>query len=344
MKAFVIDDRERVDGRPKVYFEERPMPILKNERSVLVKVKAAGICGSDIHIFEGRHGMCIGLKIVPGHEFTGEVVEVGSAVTKFKAGDRVVHEPTSSCGECYACRVGQENVCTNLTVSGCGSDGGWQEYVVYDEKQWHHIPDWVSYVQAALIEPYTIAAQACSRAELFPGDVVLIHGAGPIGLMTGQTAKSFGATVIMSEIMEGRINLAREMGMDYVINPKETNLVKEVMKITNGEGPNVVIDCAGIPNASQQAGEILSSAGRYVVVASGPVHIDGDLVRLKALRVLGSRQQKEQFEPVISKLPIYVKDIDRIISSIYPFEMSKEAFAFASERHPETGKIVVKFD
>lgn len=344
MKAFVIDDREKINGMPKVYFEDRPIPTIENEKSVLVKVKAAGICGSDIHIFEGRHGMCIGLKIVPGHEFTGEVVEVGSGVTEFKAGDRVVHEPTSSCGKCYACRVGQENVCSNLKVSGCGSDGGWQEYVVYDEKQWHHIPDWISYEQASLIEPYTIAAQACSRAELFEGDVVLIHGAGPIGLMCGQTAKSFGAKVITSEIMEGRIKLAQEMGMDYVINPKEKDLAEEVMKITNGEGPNVVIDCAGIPNASQQAAEILSPAGRYVVVASGPVHMDNDLVRLKALRVLGSRQQKDQFEQVIAKLPIYIKDIDRILTNTYPFNKSAEAFSYASQRHPKTGKIVVQFD
>lgn len=344
MKAFVIDDREKVNGMPKVYFEDRPLPAIENEKSVLVKVKAAGICGSDIHIFEGRHGMCIGLKIVPGHEFTGEVVEVGSGVTEFKTGDRVVHEPTSSCGKCYACRVGQENVCSNLKVSGCGSDGGWQEYVVYDEKQWHHIPDWISYEQASLIEPYTIAAQACSRAELREGDVVLIHGAGPIGLMCGQTAKSFGAKVITSEIMEGRIKLAQEMGMDYVINPKEKDLVEEVMKITDGEGPNVVIDCAGIPDASQQAAEILSPAGRYVVVASGPVHMDNDLVRLKALRILGSRQQKDQFEQVIAKLPIYIKDIDRILTNTYPFEKSAEAFAYASQRHPETGKIVVRFD
>lgn len=339
MKAFVIA------GKHDTYFVDKPIPKIENEYSVKVKVKSVGICGTDIHIYEGEHGMSIGHKRIPGHEFAGVVCEVGSQVTNLKIGDRVVHEPINFCGKCYACRHGQGNVCADIQVTGCNMDGGLQEYYVADEKQWHIIPDWVTWEQAALIEPYTIAAQTCSQAELEAGDVVLIHGGGPIGLMCMDTAKKLGATVIISEIAEGRIKLAQEMGADYVFNPKEVNIKEELLKITGNEGPNIVIDCAGIPQVVCDAMELLSPAGRFVQVAPCPINLDKTAIwiMVKQLKIIGSRLQMNQFKPVIARYALYKDNIEKMITDVFDFEKAKEAFEYNAARHPETGKVVIIF-
>lgn len=340
MKAFIIR------GKHDVYFEDRPMPQLETPHSVLVKVKSAGICGTDIHIYEGEHSMSVGHLRVPGHEFAGEVLEVGPEVTDLKPGDRVVHEPINYCGTCYACRQHQGNVCAHVHVTGCNCNGGWQEYFVADEKQWHKIPDWVTWEEAALVEPYTIAGQVCTRAELKAGDTVLIHGGGPIGLMCGDTARHLGATVILSEVLPGRLQLARDMEMDYVIDAKTENVSDRVMEITKGEGVNIVMDCAGLRTALSDAMLLLSPAGRFIPVAVAPsIQVDNAImIMVKQLKIVGSRLQMDQFKPVIARYALYKEHIDRMITDVFPFSESDKAFAYAAARDPKTGKIVIRFD
>ena len=337
MKTFVIA------GKHQVYFEEVPEPEINGTHDVKVRVKACGICGTDNHIFEGEHDMSRGQLRIPGHEFAGVVVETGSEVSSVAVGDRVVHEPICYCGTCYACRNQQGNVCANVQVSGCNMSGGWQEYYVADEKQWHHIPDWMTWDLAAMVEPYTIAAQVCTRAELKPDDVVLIHGGGPIGLMVGDTAGHLGAKVILTEILEGRIKLAKEIGINHVIDASSLNVKEEVMKITNGEGPNVVLDCAGLPQMAEEALEILTPAGRFVPVAASNFVCNGRLIHRKQLKIIGSRLQMNQFQPVLARFGLYRENALKLITHRYSFEESKEAFGFASERQPNTGKVVVLF-
>lgn len=340
MKAFVIR------GKHDCYFEDRPELQLEGPHSVKVKVKSAGICGTDIHIYEGEHSMSIGQLRIPGHEFAGEVVEVGEAVTELKVGDRVVHEPIKYCGTCYACRNHQGNVCKNLKVTGCNCSGGWEEYFVADDKQWHKLPDWVTWEEAALVEPYTIAGQVCTRAELRVGDTVLVLGGGPIGLMCGDTAKHLGATVILSEVQEGRLQLARDLGMDYVIDSKKENVTERVMEITKGEGINVVMDCAGLPWALTDAMTQLTPAGRFVPVAMGnELHVENAIMIMgKQLKIIGSRLQMDQFKAVLARYALYKEHIDRMITDVFPFEESDKAFAYAAARDPKTGKIVIRFD
>lgn len=339
MKAFVIR------GKEDCFFTEVEKPQIRDPKDVIVKVKSAGICGTDLHIYEGQHSMSIGVDRIPGHEFSGEVVETGSGVTDLKVGDRVVHEPISYCGTCYACRRGQGNVCRSLKVTGCNMSGGWQEYYCAPEKQWHKISDWMTWKEAALVEPYTIAAQTCAQADVTAGDWVLIHGGGPIGLMCCDTIKHMGGRVIVSEIIEGRLKLARELGADYAVDPRETDLKKLVSELTDGEGVNVILDCAGLARMMNDNMEMLSPAGRFVPVAPAPVKIDDPVVVMaKQITFIGSRLQMNQFVPVISRFEMYKKAADLMITDTFPFEESDRAFAFAAAKNPETGKVVVLFD
>ncbi len=339
MKAFVIHD-----GGRKTSIIEKDAPTIQNPTDVLVKIKGLGICGTDMHIYEGKHPMCFNTDRIPGHEFSGEVIEIGSAVTDLAVGDHVVHEPIAYCGECYPCRRGQHNVCTSLKVTGCNIDGGWQELYCAPEKQWHKIPDWMSWEQGALVEPYTIAAQVCSQADIQEGDIVLIHGAGPVGLMCLDTAKNLGAIVIISEISPGRIELASKMGADHVVNPMEDEIEDFLAK--NGfDSVNVVLDCVGLANMMERNMKMLSPAGRFVPVAACPIHIEqGGLLLVKQLTLIGSRLQKDKFKPVIENFKLFGDHCTEMVTNVFPFEKSGEAFEYADARHPTCGKIVVRFD
>lgn len=339
MKAFVIGK----DGQK--LFRELEKPVVEGPEDVIVKVMAAGICGTDLHIYEGKHPMAAGQDRIPGHEFAGRVVAVGEAVKTLKPGDRVVHEPIAYCGECYACTHGQPNVCRHLRVTGCNCDGGWQEYYKAPERQWHKIPDWVSWTEAACVEPYTIGAQVCAQAKVQAGDVVLIHGGGPIGLICGDTAKHFGATVIVSELMPGRLKLAKQMGLDYAVDPRQTNLKQLVSELTGGEGVNVILDCAGLGKLMDDNLEMLSPAGRFVPVAVAPFTVSNPTAILaKQLTIVGSRLQYRKFAPVIARFALYKDNIDRMVTDTFPFADSDRAFRYNLERHPETGKVVILFD
>ncbi len=338
MKAFVIR------GKEDCFFIDTEKPGIQGPKDVLVQVKAVGICGTDLHIYEGDHAMCIGVDRIPGHEFSGEVVEVGAEVTNFQVGDRVVHEPISYCGTCYACRKGQGNVCRHLEVTGCNMNGGFQEFYCAPERQWHKIPEGVTWAQAALAEPYTIAHQVCSQAKLEEGDTVLIQGAGPVGLMCCDVASKMGATVVISELSETRLELARAAGAHHTVNPKETDLPAFIEKLTDGEGINVILDCAGIAALMKSNMDMLSPAGRFVNVAPCKAEVDGLTMMVKQLTYVGSRLQMNKFVPVLEQFHHYLPTINEMITHTFPFSKTDEAFAHADARGPGTGKVVVTFE
>ena len=182
---------------------ERDIPEI-TENQVLVKVKAAGICGSDVHIFHGKNAFATYPRVV-GHEFVGEVVKVGSQTENIAVGDRVAVDPVVSCGHCYACRIGRHNVCSSLQVMGVHRDGGFQEYVAADYRQAYKLPDNLPWEIAATVEPYSIGAQVAHRGRLTGDDTVLICGAGPIGLIILQVAKMKGSRVAILDIVESRL-------------------------------------------------------------------------------------------------------------------------------------------
>lgn len=323
---------------------EKDMPKIENDNEVLVKVMATGICGSDVHIYHGTSPVATYPRVI-GHEVVGQVVEVGSMVSTLRIGDRVIMEPIEYCGECYACKQGRGNVCQDLKVKGVHVDGGFQEYICTSEEKLHVIPDEVSYKQAVMIEPYTIGCQANWRAGVLPGDIVLIYGAGPVGLIVLDTAKELGATCIISDINDQRLAFAKEFGADYTFNPLRDQVEEKVRELTGGMGANVVFDAVGIPAIFVNAIKIASVAGRVVSMAftDEPTPISMLEITKKELNVVGTRHQTKKFKEVIENFASRIDKVDKLITHEFHFTEYEKAFKLSEDKNSNAGKIVLTY-
>lgn len=323
---------------------EKEMPKITKDTQVLVKITAAGICGSDIHILHGTHAYATYPRII-GHEGCGVVSEVGAAVTDFKAGDLVIIEPIHGCGTCYACRNGRYNCCPDINVAGVHSDGVMEEYMVIESRQLHKYDPSLTPVEAATAEPYTIGAQANAQAGTMPGDLVLIHGAGPIGMIICDMAEKRGATVIVSEVNEARLELAKDFGATYLINPTKEDLKTRIMEITDGKGVNVVFDTSGIPALMSLSVELLGPHGRMVPLtfAPEPVPINFRLINKNELVIAGTRNQNSKFKEVVESLPGRKDRIDKLVTHVFPVEEAVKAFETAMDKNSGACKVVITF-
>lgn len=335
MKALVFYDAQ------KCRFEERGEPQITSSDQVIVHVRAVGICGSDMATYLGAPTRK--LPLVPCHEFAGEVYEVGSGVTQFSVGDRVVVEPMLTCGNCYACKTGRKNVCRSLKTVGSHCDGAMQEFFLTTENHLYRIPDSMTFIQATLIEPYTIGAQINTRLNTKAGDRILVHGAGPIGLIIMLVANKIGAKVAVSQRSEGRRMLAKKLGAAMVINPQTENIDEKIKEFTEGRGPNIIIDSAGIPELTTkavfQAGE--NARLGNICFAQKDIKLDLHEFVSKKLSLHGSRLQINQFQNVIDNYTDIIVKNDSIITNVFPFENADQAFSLFGNREDNTCKIVV---
>lgn len=258
MKAAVIR------GPADIRLEEVDTPSIK-DNEILVKVKAAGICGSDLHFYKAGPTAIPKGRTIIGHEFSGEVVEVGSAVQGVGLGSRVTGIGIQMCNECESCRQGMVMECASFGATGYGLDGSLAEYVVIPNPMpgiaLFELPDKMGWEEAAVIEPMTISGYAVDQAQIQPDNIVVVLGAGAIGLGAIQFAKLHeAATVIVSELSARRLALARNMGADVTVDPRVTDPVEAVKDATSGKMADVVIECSGAPNAFCQGLGMLRSA------------------------------------------------------------------------------------
>jgi L-gulonate 5-dehydrogenase len=334
----------RAFGPHDVQMVELPMPEITNPTDVRIKVKAGGVCGSDIHVWHGTNIYAV-YPLNLGHEISGVVESAGAEIEDLKPGDKVVLEPFQCCGKCYACGRGRPNVCHSLQVYGAHIDGGFCEYLVSPRKNFHKVPDSLSFEQAAMIEPYTIAAQCVWRADVRAGDMVLIHGAGPLGLIVADTVSRMGATVIVSEVNENRLQSAKIFGASHLINPKEQNFNQEIMKITDGMGPNVIFEATGVPALLSESMPLASVAGRIVPLAFGaqPIPIAFSEINKKELTILGSRHQTFKFKPVIENFARHSDKIEQLITGVYAADDFMRAFEAFTEADTKHRKVVLRF-
>ena len=339
MKAITAKEPENL------IMEEWEIPQLTKPDQVLVRIRYAGICGSDVGVFHGKNPYAV-YPVVIGHEASGEVVSVGENVTDLKPGDGVVFEPITYCGKCYACRRGVHNVCRELKVLGCTVDGTFREYGVFPRSQVYRFDkEKMSFKEAALCEPYTIGLQAVSRGDVTQGDLVLVHGAGPIGLIVADAAKQRGARVIISEPNDNRLKLAEKFGLDYMVNPVRQDLDQFIRDLTDGEGVNVVFDAAGVSALISHAVEILSPAGRFVPMTYGkqPIPVNFQAVNAKQLTILGTRHQYQKFPEVVELLPKLLDHVHMLTT--HEFDAVDYMEAFNTLASPERGacKVVLRF-
>jgi L-gulonate 5-dehydrogenase len=320
-------------------------PVIRNPDEVQVKVKRVGICGSDMHIYHGTNPLATYPRIV-GHEVAGEVVEVGSNVSGMKPGDHVVVEPIRYCGECYACRKGRPNVCQSLSVFGVHEDGGLREFFVLPEKQLHVVNSSLEWDEIVLAEPYTIGAQAVWRGAVVEGDTVFIQGSGPIGICILKMAKLQGARVIISDLKQERLAFAKENGADEIINASEESVEDRVLELTDGEGPNVVIDAVCLPSTFELGVNLVSPAGTVVVLGfdERPSSIPQLPITKKEVTIVGSRLQTNQFEKVVSLLNVEKLQSNGFITHHFPISEVQEAFRYVEKNPDQVRKAVIVFD
>jgi len=324
---------------------ERDEPKVTKGNDVLIKVKRTGICGSDIHIFHGKNPFAVYPRVW-GHEFVGEVVGTGDAVSKVKQGEHVVVEPIIYCGSCYACRQGRGNVCDNLKVMGVHIDGGCQEYVTVPEANVHVLPPSLPWDEAVLIEPFTIGAQAAYRGNVQKGDFVFVMGAGTIGLTAATMAKLSGGIVIVSDIVPDKLAYAKERGADYIINAQEENVRAKIMEITGGMGANVTVDAICNKKSFEDAILITSAAGRVVELSFNetPSEIAPVSIIKKEITICGSRLQTKRFPVVIDYLKQGKLNLKGFVTRVYPLDDMIEAFDYTDTNNASVRKVVINME
>ena len=259
------------------HYEIREVPIPEpGDNEVLIQMKAAGVCGSDLHIYKGENPLST-YPLVPGHENAGIVAKVGRNVTNVQPGDHVVVDLVITCGTCWQCTHGRENVCEHVLVRGSGTDGGWREYFTAPQDDVYKIDSSIPWKNAALIEPIAIGAHCTKRGRVQPDDVVFILGTGTIGTIILQACKVIGATVICCDIDDQSLERAKKFGADYIINSKRQDIIQEVQKITNGHGCTIAYDSACFPGSLTQIMQygIVCNAGRVVPMGFCGKHFPG---------------------------------------------------------------------
>ena len=325
---------------------EMDMPELDEKNNVLVKIKAAGICGSDVGIYHGTNAAATYPRVI-GHEMVGEVVSTGPSAKKVKVGDRVIIDQVTSCGHCYACRHGRPNVCQHLAVRGVHIDGGYRQYMAVPDTDVYILPDGLRYEDAVLIEPTTIAIQACSRAEISAEDEVLIMGVGALGTRMLSIAKLSGAKIIVADIADDKLQEALNAGADHAVNLLKENLDEKVREYTtDAYGPTLSIDCACTKDSLGTLIRVTGNAGRVITMgfSVSPTEVTNFGITSKELDIRGSRLQNKKFQTAIDLIREGKLDLDHKISHTFHYLDAQKAFDFVDSRDPSIRKIVLTFE
>ena len=332
-----------------IEFKDVPMPVAKSNE-ILLKLEAVGVCGSDVHYYtKGRIGdFIVKYPFILGHECSGSIVEVGSEVKNLKIGDRVGLEPGIPCGHCEMCRSGHYNLCPDVKFFATPPyDGCLMNYVSFPAEFAFKLPGNMTAVEGALIEPLAIGINAALTGGVKLGDTVMIFGAGCIGLVSLLAAKAYGASkIIVSDIIPKRLEAASRFGA-ITINSKNSDVVPAVMDLTDGKGVNVVLDCAGFSKTVCDSVRVAKAGGKIVVVGMGADEINGlslGTISAKELTLTSIFRYKNLYPIAISSITSGQINIKDIISNVFKFEETAEAFRISSECAEDTVKSVIVSD
>jgi len=334
----------RVTTPGSIKIQQETEPVIELGDDVVIKVKAAGICGSDISIYKGLSPMATYPRVI-GHEFAGEVVETGPGVTGLKKGDHVVVDPVLKCGACRVCQKGRGNVCANLSVMGVHLDGGYREYVKVSEKNAFALSKNISFENAVLVEPYSVAAQVISRGGVEKGDTVLICGCGQIALVILQICKIIGAKCIVTDIVESRLERGLSFGAYRTVNSSTEDVVEKVRELTGGIGADVAIDAACAGKTLEQAALSVRNGG--VVVTMGfyerTIPITELMVTSRELDIRGSRLNNHRFPQVIKWFENGQIDPSKMITDRFHYTDIEKAFDKINQKPENTLKVILTF-
>lgn len=321
------------------------MPVLNDTDNVLIKMTAAGICGSDVGIYHGTNAAATYPRVI-GHEMVGRVAKTGAGVKHLKVGERVIINQVTSCGHCYPCRIGRGNVCARLAVRGVHIDGGYREYIAVPEKDCYRLPDNLSDQDAVMIEPTTIALQACARAELDQDDTLLIYGCGALGNSILKIARLYCKRIIVADIQDDKLAAAKQNGAMQTINTLNENLLEKVREYTNGDGTMVSIDAVCSQDSLAQLLQATGNAGRVITMgfSTAATEINQFAITSKELDIRGSRLQNQMFGKAVELLEEGKLDLNDSISHTFSLLEAQKAFDFVDSHDPSIRKIVFTFD
>lgn len=339
MKGIKLEEPRNVD----CVELEKPVP---GPGEALIRIVIAGICGSDIGAFRGTNTLVSYPRII-GHELAGIVEEIPADNPKgLKPGDKVIVDPYIYCGECYPCTIGRTNCCTSLKVLGVHIDGGMAEYFCHPADMLVKMPEDMDWTDAAMAEPLTISLHGIHRGGLKAGEYCAIIGAGPIGLLAGMIAQAYGAHAILLDLVQERLDFAKELGIEYVINSGEEDAAARVGEITGGMMAQQVMECSGSNAAIRSSLDLVSNAGRITLTGWPPreTSIPTDIITRKEIDIRGARTSAGKFEEAIELIYTKKVDVAKILTRTISLDEAPETIRDIEKNPGNYMKVVVKVD
>jgi L-iditol 2-dehydrogenase len=341
MKALLLSEYNHLD------IADLPAPVPAADE-ILVRVAACGICGSDVHGYDGTSGRRIP-PIVMGHEAAGLVEAVGSGVTKFKPGDRVTFDSTVYCGQCEFCRQGDVNLCNNRQVIGvsCGDyrrAGAFAEYVVVPQRITYHLPEALEFKEAAMLEAVAVALHAVRVSEMKGGETAVVVGAGMIGLLTLQAAKAAGASeVLIADIDRSRLERAEKLGADAALLLSGGELAQEIQRRTGGRGVDLVLEAVGRDETISASIASVRKGGTVTLVGniSPQVKIPLQAVVSRQIRLQGSCASSGEYPEAMELLASGKIKVKPLITAVAPLSDGPQWFARLHAGEPNLMKVVL---
>lgn len=344
MKAAVLHVPQEIK------IEEREIPQIKDDE-VLIKVKAVGVCGSDVHYYEhGRIGDFVVKKpLILGHEAAGIIAKVGKQVTDFEEGERVCIEPGVPCRKCEYCKIGRYNLCRDVVFLATPPvDGAFTEFLAHPADFVYKIPDSMSFAEGALIEPLSVGLHATRRGNVCSGSTVCVLGAGTIGISSIQSAKASGATTIIAVDLENyRLEMAQKLGATDTINAKENDVVKAVMDLTHGKGVDVVMEAAGAVPTTQQTVLLAKPGGVSVWIGMAPtdrIPISIHKAITKEIDIRPIFRYANVYPLAVELAALGLVNLKPMISAEFTLEKTKEALEYPSQNAATCIKVMVRFE
>lgn len=319
---------------------EKPVP---GPGEALIKIVTAGICGSDIGAFRGTNGLVTYPRII-GHELAGIIESVpADNPKKFKVGDKVIVDPYLYCGHCYPCSIGRTNCCTDLHVLGVHVDGGMAEYFCHPADMLVKMPEDMDWDLAAMAEPLTISLHGVYRGGLKAGEYCAIYGAGPIGLLAGMVAEAYGAHAILIDLVQERLDFAKELGIEYIINSGKEDPVAVVAEITGGNMAQLVMECTGANVCIRSSLDLVSNAGRITFTGwpKGETSLPTDVITKKEIDIRGARTSAREFEEAVKLIVSGKVDVRKILTKTITLEEAPETIIDIEKNPGDYMKVVV---
>lgn len=326
-----------------IMFREVPVPEPK-KGEVLIKIRKIGVCGSDIHVYHGQHPFTK-YPITQGHEVSGEIVKLGEGVEGLVSGQKVTIQPQVVCGKCYPCRHGKYNLCEELKVMGFQTTGVASHYFAVDAAKVTILPEDLSYDEGAMIEPLAVAVHAVQRAGDVKGLNIAVLGAGPIGILVAQTAKGMGAkSVMITDVSDIRLAKAKECGIDFCVNTKNTDFGEAMMDHFGPDKADVIYDCAGNNITMEQAIKYARKGSTIILVAvfAGDAKVDLAVLNDHELDLNTSMMYRnEDYIKAIQLVQEKKVALAPLISKHFAFQDYLKAYQYIDNNRESTMKVMI---